>query len=73
MISIRCYYLVSEVLFFKLFSDFIEYGRSCVCMFFCWLAGQSYKGKTWQLNHFVVKTHIPATALAAILTTMFHL
>ena len=33
-------------------------------LFFCWLAayGQSYKGETWQLSHFIVKTHIPATA-----------
>ena len=41
--------------------------------FFCWLAawGWPYIGSPWQLNHFVVKTLIPAAAFAAIFATLF--
>ena len=40
---------------------------------FYWLAawGWLYIGSPWQLNHFVVKTLIPATAFAAIFATSF--
>ena len=48
-------------------------GKIEFLFFCCWLAAwrSSYKRNPWQLNHFNIKTLLPATALASSFTTSF--